>query len=69
MSVNPFVRLPIYTANVVKQYIGQRLGALPPHIFAIANAAYSHMMTFNMNQSCVIRFYLKPLLVRDLMSH
>lgn len=56
MSVNPFIRLPIYSANILKQYIGQRLGALPPHIFATANAAYSNMMTFKKNQSVVIRY-------------
>lgn len=54
VSINPFQRLPIYTPALVKQYIGQHLGALPPHIFAIANHTYTNLLAHNRNQSCII---------------
>jgi myosin heavy subunit len=56
VSINPFQRLPIYTPALVKQYIGQHLGALPPHIFAIANHTYTNLLAHNRNQSCIIRY-------------
>jgi hypothetical protein len=67
VSVNPFLRLPIYTPNIVKQYIGQHLGALPPHIFAIANHTYTNLLAHKRNQSCIIR-YVQPSLPLPLFS-
>ena len=40
VSVNPYESLPIYSNAVVQKYRGQPLGARPPHIFALADAAY-----------------------------
>ena len=40
ISVNPFKFYPIYNPKYVKMYQNRRLGDLPPHIFAIADAAY-----------------------------
>jgi myosin heavy subunit len=38
--VNPFKFYPIYNPKYVQLYQNRRLGELPPHIFAIADAAY-----------------------------
>lgn len=54
MSVNPYEHLPIYTHQLLKQYAGQRMGVLPPHIFAVANAAYSALVADKRNQSVII---------------
>ena len=55
VSVNPYQRLGIYTQQVVKRYIGKRLGAMPPHVFALANAAFAEMRERKTNQSMIIR--------------
>jgi myosin-5 len=57
VSVNPYEHLPIYTHQLLKQYAGQRMGVLPPHIFAVANAAYSALVADKRNQSVIIRYY------------
>jgi len=54
VSVNPFKILPIYTQEIVQKYVGQRLGFLPPHIFAIAEATYFRMKEDKRNQSVII---------------
>lgn len=56
MSMNPYQLLPIYTPDVVKKYIGQRLGLQPPHIFATADDAYRLMRDTTKNQSVIIRY-------------
>ncbi|RWS08459.1 Myosin-IXa-like protein [Dinothrombium tinctorium] len=40
IAVNPFKFYPIYNPKYVQLYQNRRLGDLPPHIFAIADAAY-----------------------------
>ena len=35
-------------------YHGQKLGALPPHVFALAEASYKSLQTESTNQSLVI---------------
>ena len=39
---------------MVKQYSQARIGDLPPHIFAIAEASFYNMRTLNENQSVII---------------
>ncbi|CAI5979044.1 unnamed protein product [Closterium sp. NIES-64] len=42
IAVNPFQRLPhLYSQPMMEQYKGVRLGELSPHVFAIAETAYS----------------------------
>ncbi|KAK8748447.1 hypothetical protein OTU49_016152 [Cherax quadricarinatus] len=54
ISVNPFKYYPIYNPKYVKLYQNHRLGELPPHIFAIADAAYHLMLKQKRNQCIVI---------------
>lgn len=48
IAVNPFKRLPhLYAKSVMEQYKGIALGELPPHPFAIADAAYRQDSCFS----------------------
>merc|ERR1711997_1388924 len=52
--VNPYKRYPIYTARVVKMYLGKRRNEVPPHLWAITETAYRNMLTNVKNQSMLI---------------
>merc|ERR1719262_1971003 len=52
--VNPYKRYPIYTATVVKMYLGKRRNEVPPHLWAITETAYRNMLTNSKNQSMLI---------------
>ncbi|XP_069697284.1 unconventional myosin-IXb-like isoform X10 [Periplaneta americana] len=55
IAVNPFKFHPIYNPKYVKLYQNRRLGPeLPPHIFAVADAAYHCMLKERRNQCIVI---------------
>uniref|UniRef100_A0ABM0MC57 Unconventional myosin-IXa-like n=1 Tax=Saccoglossus kowalevskii TaxID=10224 RepID=A0ABM0MC57_SACKO len=54
ISVNPFKFFPIYNPKFVNMYQNRRLGELPPHIFAIADAAFHTMLDKKKNQCVVI---------------
>ncbi|XP_036003944.1 unconventional myosin-XV-like [Fundulus heteroclitus] len=54
VSVNPYKMYNIYGTDVVLMYKGHALGEHPPHLFAIANAAYSKMMDAKQNQVIII---------------
>ncbi|XP_035390988.1 unconventional myosin-XV [Electrophorus electricus] len=54
LSVNPYKLLNIYGTDVVLQYEGHGMGENPPHLFAIANSAYTTMMDNKWNQCIII---------------
>ncbi|XP_028454926.1 unconventional myosin-XV [Perca flavescens] len=54
VSVNPYKMYNIYGTDMVLLYKGHALGEYPPHLFAIANAAYSKMMDAKHNQVIII---------------
>ncbi|XP_023929919.1 unconventional myosin-XV-like [Lingula anatina] len=55
VAVNPYKMFDMYGLDRVKQYEGQVLGTLPPHLFAIGSACYSKMIKDEQNQVVVIR--------------
>ncbi|XP_054477243.1 myosin-10 [Anoplopoma fimbria] len=42
--VNPYKNLPIYTEAIVEMYRGKKRHEMPPHIYAISEAAYRSML-------------------------
>ncbi|XP_008286228.1 unconventional myosin-XV [Stegastes partitus] len=54
VSVNPYRMYNIYGTDLVLLYKGCALGENPPHLFAIANAAYFKMMDAKHNQVIII---------------
>ncbi|XP_069501807.1 unconventional myosin-XV isoform X2 [Ambystoma mexicanum] len=54
VSVNPYTMYNIYGTVQVLQYEGRALGENPPHLFAIANVAYTKMMDAKHNQCIII---------------
>ncbi|KAJ3609453.1 hypothetical protein NHX12_023974, partial [Muraenolepis orangiensis] len=54
VTVNPYKWLPVYSAAVVNAYKGRRRAEAPPHIYSIADSAYSDMLKNRENQSMLI---------------
>jgi len=54
VAINPYRRLPIYGMNVVEKYKGRKKTEVPPHLFNVADNAYSAMLQDRENQSMLI---------------
>lgn len=52
--VNPYKKLALYTDEIIRAYKGKKRDDLPPHIFAISDAAYHNMLETGENQSLLI---------------
>lgn len=55
VAINPYEVLPIYTNAIIREYKDNKLGELPPHIFAIGDSAYNEMKAMSKDQCVVIR--------------
>lgn len=53
VSVNPYKTLDIYGKEVVADYKGREIFERPPHIFALADAAYKTMKR-KYQDSCIV---------------
>nr|GAT50204.1 predicted protein [Mycena chlorophos] len=54
LAVNPFSQVPLYTPEIVKSYVGRRRGELEPHLFAIAEDAFSAMALDGKGQTIIV---------------
>ncbi|XP_067912868.1 unconventional myosin-XV [Heterodontus francisci] len=54
LSVNPYKMYNIYGTDTVLKYKGKSFAENPPHLFAIANVAYSKMVDAKHNQCIII---------------
>ncbi|CAG2205322.1 MYO5 [Mytilus edulis] len=54
VAINPYADLPIYGNEIIQAYSGQDMGAMDPHIFAVAEEAYKKMSRFEQNQSIIV---------------
>lgn len=53
VSVNPYRAMNIYSRDTIEQYKGRELYERPPHLFAIADAAYKAMKRRN-KDTCIV---------------
>ena len=54
VAINPYQTLPLYSDAIVHQYRGKRRDENPPHIFAIAERAWTSMGEERENQSILV---------------
>jgi myosin heavy subunit len=51
VAINPYDELPIYGSDTVWAYRGQAMGDLDPHIFAVAEEAYTKLERYVRQQA------------------
>ncbi|XP_060573083.1 unconventional myosin-Va-like isoform X4 [Ruditapes philippinarum] len=54
VAINPYEQLDIYNNDIIQAYSGQDMGAMDPHIYAVAEEAYKRMSRFEQNQSIIV---------------
>lgn len=54
IAVNPFQRVTLYGPEIIQAYSGRRRGELEPHLFAIAEDAYTAMSRDGMGQTIIV---------------
>ncbi|XP_044003935.1 unconventional myosin-Va isoform X2 [Aphidius gifuensis] len=54
VAFNPYNELPIYGNDTIWAYRGQAMGDLEPHIFAVAEEAYTKLERESHNQSIIV---------------
>ena len=46
VAINPYESLDIYGNEIIQAYSGQDMGAMDPHIYAVAEEAFKRMTRF-----------------------
>ncbi|KAH7096122.1 myosin 5 [Auriculariales sp. MPI-PUGE-AT-0066] len=54
IAVNPFQRVTLYGPEIIQAYSGRRKGELEPHLFAIAEDAYTRMQKDGEGQTIIV---------------
>ncbi len=54
--MNPYKKLPIYTDEIIRFYKGKKRNEAPPHVYTVADNAYSDMLANHENQSILITY-------------
>jgi len=54
IAVNPFQRVTLYGPEIIQAYSGRRKGELEPHLFAIAEDAYTRMQKDAEGQTIIV---------------
>jgi myosin heavy chain 9/10/11/14 len=62
VAINPYQSLPLYSDAIIHQYRSKRKDENPPHIFAVAERAWTNMGEERENQSILITYDLLPAL-------
>jgi myosin heavy subunit len=52
--MNPFQRVTMYDPEIIQAYSGRRRGELEPHLFAIAEDAYTAMRKEGTGQTIIV---------------
>jgi myosin heavy chain 9/10/11/14 len=58
VAINPYQSLPLYSDAIIHQYRSKRKDENPPHIFAVAERAWTNMGEERENQSILITYVL-----------
>lgn len=59
VSVNPYQELPLYGPEAIARYQGRELYERPPHLYAVANAAYRAMKR-RARDTCIVISGTRP---------
>eukprot|EP00026_Physarum_polycephalum_P000058 Phypoly_transcript_00058.p1 GENE.Phypoly_transcript_00058~~Phypoly_transcript_00058.p1 ORF type:complete len:2549 (-),score=561.62 Phypoly_transcript_00058:70-7716(-) len=54
IAINPYARLALFGKDMIRAYFGQPLGALAPHVYAIAQDAFKDMRIEGTSQSILV---------------
>lgn len=54
IALNPYQRLPMYTKEIMKKYVGTSLGVEPPHVYAVSDKAYRDMRNLGLDQGMLV---------------
>ncbi|XP_023037684.1 unconventional myosin-Va isoform X3 [Drosophila willistoni] len=54
VAINPYAEMPLYGPSIIRAYRGHAMGELEPHIFALAEEAYTKLERENCNLSIIV---------------